>query len=197
MSPGEMDMTVKLLSESFAESMLMPTGYVKFLAFLVKQYLVDRRALMPHTVTLVGYYRGEEGSEEEEDLAGTVELSFDERGANSSPPTPIPPKNCPYICNMTVKKHLRRRGIGWHLLKASEELISLMSSSREVYLHCRMIDSAPFSMYQKSGYDIVKTDTIFIFLKLQRRKYLMRKILPTLINPSDTMVPEWDCDLDI
>ena len=78
-----------------------------------------------------------------------------------------------------------RRGIGWHLLKASEELISKMSSSREVYLHCRMIDEAPFNMYTKAGYNVVKTDSILILLMLQRRKHLMRKELQVLDGPSD------------
>ncbi|EEF30986.1 N-acetyltransferase, putative [Ricinus communis] len=191
MRPEEMDITVKLLAESFAESMLLPVGYVSLLRFLVKQYLIERRAVMPHAVTLVGFYIGKDegnngdGEEEEEMLAGTVEVCFDKRGANASPPTPVPPKNSPYICNMTVKDSLRRRGIGWNLLKASEELISQMSCKGEVYLHCRMIDSAPFNMYIKAGYDVVKTDSILILLMLQRRKHLMCKKLPVLDDPSE------------
>lgn len=201
MKAEEMDSTVGLLSESFAESMLLPKGYVSLLGFLVKQYLTERRALMPHTATLIGFYKGnEEGGEleegeEEGELAGTVEVSFDKRGANASPPTPTPPKNSPYVCNMTVKKPLRRRGIGWHLLKASEELISQMSSSREVYLHCRMIDEAPFNMYRKAGYEIVNTDSIFILLTLQRRKHLMCKRLLVLENPSEMNTSESDEEL--
>lgn len=78
-----------------------------------------------------------------------------------------------------------RRGIGWHLLKASEELILEMSSSKEVYLHCRMIDAAPFNMYAKAGYSIVKTDSILILLMLQRRKHLMCKKLQARRSPSD------------
>ncbi|KAF8399303.1 hypothetical protein HHK36_015168 [Tetracentron sinense] len=183
MRAEEMDTTAGLLSESFAESMLLPLQYVHLLAFLVKQYMTERIALVPHTATLIGFYRGEGG---EEELAGTVEVSFDKRGANASSPTPTPPKNSPYICNMTVKKPLRRRGIGWHLLKACEELVSQMSHSREVYLHCRMIDTAPFSMYTKAGYNIVKTDSILILLILQRRKHLMCKELPVLDNQSET-----------
>ncbi|KAL5552948.1 hypothetical protein UlMin_040349 [Ulmus minor] len=182
MRTEELDITVALLAESFAESMLLPSAYNSLLRFLVKQYLIERRALMPHALTLVGFFRkwkeDDEEEEEAEQLAGTVEVCFDKRGANSSPPTPTPPKNSPYICNMTVKDTLRRRGIGWHLLKASEELISKMSSSREVYLHCRMIDEAPFNMYRKAGYDVVKTDSILILLMLQRRKHLMCKRLP-------------------
>ncbi|MBA0660290.1 hypothetical protein Goklo_012328 [Gossypium klotzschianum] len=173
----EMDLTAGLLAESFAESMLMPLGYGALLRFLVKQYLIERRAVMPHAVTLVGFYR-DKGGEKGNELAGTVEVCFDKRGANASPPTPIPPKNSPYICNMTVTKQLRRRGIGWHLLKASEELLSQMASTKEVYLHCRMIDEAPFNMYIKAGYNVVQTDSVLILLTLQRRKHLMCKKLP-------------------
>ncbi|KAF9605428.1 hypothetical protein IFM89_017167 [Coptis chinensis] len=173
----EMDMTVGLLSESFAESMLLPlNNYVNLLAFLVKQYMIERRGSMPHTATLVGYYR--QGDEGEEELAGTVEVSFDKRGANATPPSPTPPKDSPYLCNMTVKKSLRRRGIGWHLLKACEELVSQMSTSTKMYLHCRMIDAAPFHMYTKAGYTIINTDNILILLTLQWRKHLMCKNLP-------------------
>ncbi|XP_010272007.1 PREDICTED: uncharacterized protein LOC104607924 [Nelumbo nucifera] len=182
MDAQEMDATVGLLSESFAESMALPFRYVRLLAFLVKQYMIERRALMPHTATLIGYYRGESG---EEELVGTVEVSFNKRGANASPPTPTPPKDSPYICNMTVKKPLRRRGIGWHLLKACEELISQITSSREVYLHCRMIDTAPFNMYTKAGYNIIKTDNLLILLTLQRRKHLMCKKLPVTNTQSE------------
>lgn len=78
-----------------------------------------------------------------------------------------------------------RRGIGWNLLKASEELISQMSLMRDIYLHCRMIDVAPFNMYTKAGYKIVKTDSILILLALQRRKHLMCKKLPVLDDPSE------------
>lgn len=87
-----------------------------------------------------------------------------------------------------------RRGIGWHLLKASEELISQMSSSREVYLHCRMIDPAPLNMYRKAGYTIVETDNIFILLTLQRRKHLMCKVLPDSESPLE--VDEFTSSVD-
>ncbi|PIA40416.1 hypothetical protein AQUCO_02500249v1 [Aquilegia coerulea] len=191
MRQEEMDITVGLLSESFGESMSLPLKYVNVLAYLVKQYMIERRALMPHTATLIGYYR-ERDEEEEEVMAGTVEISFDKKGANSSPPSPTPPKESPYICNMTVKKSLRRRGIGWHLLKACEELICRMGTSREVYLHCRMIDAAPFNMYSKAGYNVIKTDNIFILLTLQRRKHLMCKKLPVINNTSDSDISCFD-----
>lgn len=80
-----------------------------------------------------------------------------------------------------------RRGIGWHLLKASEELISQMSPSSEIYLHCRMIDAAPLTMYTKAGYNIVKTDNILVLLTLQRRKHLMCKQLPKTDCSSDSI----------
>ncbi|KAL9995364.1 putative acyl-CoA N-acyltransferase [Helianthus debilis subsp. tardiflorus] len=155
MQEQEMDMTVELLAESFAESMMLPKAYVKLLAFLVKQYLIERRTLMPHAATLIAFHRredtNEEGGEVEDiQLAGTVEVSFDKLGANGSPPTPTPPKDAPYICNMTVNKSLRRQGIGWQLLKAR--------------------------------YSVFKTDSILILLTLQRRKHLMCKQLPPATN---------------
>ena len=125
MRAAEMDITVALLAESFAESMVWPSGYLSLLRFLVKQYLIERRALMPHAATLIGFYKEkqngilepeQEEEEEEEELAGTVEVCFDKRGANASPPTPISPKNSPYICNMTVKNTLRRCVFGFWII---------------------------------------------------------------------------------
>lgn len=91
-----------------------------------------------------------------------------------------------------------RRGIGWHLLKASEEIISQMTSSREVYLHCRMIDTVPLNMYRKAGYTIVETDNIFVLLTLQRRKHLMCKVLsdsesPFEVDECTSSVDTWTC----
>jgi hypothetical protein len=48
-----------------------------------------------------------------------------------------------------------------------------------------MIDSAPFNMYTKAGYNIVKTDSIWVLLMLQRRKHLMCKKLLVSKNPSE------------
>ncbi|CAL5188933.1 unnamed protein product [Lathyrus oleraceus] len=189
MRDNEVDPIVCLLADSFSESMMFPKGYINVLRFLVKRYLVERRSSMPHMATLVGFYRGVvDGEDGEMQLAGTVEISFDKNGANASIPSPTPPRDSPYICNMAVDKSLRRRGIGWHLLKASEELISQMSSLGEVYLHCRMIDEAPFNMYTKADYKIVTTDSILVLLMLQRRKHLMCKKLPLISPPSETDV---------
>lgn len=189
MRDDELDMIVGLLAESFVESMVMPKGYVNLLGMLVKQYLVERRSLMPHTATLIGFYKGNDDDGEGE-LGGTVEISFNKKGANASPPSPTPPKDSPYICNMTVKKSLRRRGIGWHLLKASEELICQMSFSRDIYLHCRMIDVAPFNMYTRAGYSVRETDNILILLTLQRRKHLMCKQMTVSTRYSEMDEPE-------
>ncbi|XP_028774937.1 uncharacterized protein LOC114731861 [Neltuma alba] len=247
MGAEEMDMTIGLLAESFAESMVLPVGYVSVLKFLVRQYLMERKIQMPHMATLIGFYKetGEGGEEQEVQLAGTVEVCFNKMGANASPPTPTPPKDSPYISNMaetcnsnnetahaithygdsniiiaiikwhhpqghafgqSISPHVYdflfpnvgfqevERGIGWHLLKAGEELISQMSSSREVYLHCRMIDAAPLNMYKKADYKIVKTDSVLVLLMLQRRKHLMRKKLPLLSNPPESAASESDTE---
>lgn len=69
-----------------------------------------------------------------------------------------------------------------------------MSSVRDVYLHCRMIDLAPLNMYTKAGYNIVKTDSIRVLLMLQRRKHLMCKKLAVLKNPSELDIPGSDTE---
>jgi len=70
---------------------------------------------MPHMATLIAYYRGF-GDHEEMQLAGTVEISFNVYGANSTLPSPDPPKDKPYICNMAVDKSLRRYKTTLHML---------------------------------------------------------------------------------
>ncbi|KAJ3694571.1 hypothetical protein LUZ60_010051 [Juncus effusus] len=175
MLDSELDSVSNLLAESFIETLFFPENYAKLLAFLVKNYLLERRALEPHTTVLLGLYSEDE---KEAELACTVEISFDARGANAASPTPVPPPECPYICNMTVKKSLRRRGIAKQLLKTCEELIAEMVDQRKVYLHCRMVDKVPQNLYKKAGFQIVKTDSFLVWLTLQRRKYLMCKELP-------------------
>lgn len=69
-----------------------------------------------------------------------------------------------------------------------------MSFSRDVYLHCRMIDAAPLNMYKKADYKIVKTDSVLVLLMLQRRKHLMCKKLPLLRNPPESDVSESDTE---
>jgi len=164
--------TEELLTDSFAELMWGPLTYRPLLRLTVREHMIERRAFIPHAATLVGLYT--EGESGECILGGTVELSFNSEGSAEFPPTPIPPKGAPYLCNMAVNKSLRRRGIGWHLLKASEELVTQMGSS-EMYLHCRIIDKAPFNMYTKAGYNVAQTDNIFALLSLQRRRHLMYK----------------------
>ncbi|TQE11503.1 hypothetical protein C1H46_002878 [Malus baccata] len=57
MRPNELDITVGLLAESLAESMLLPSGNVSVLGYLVKQYLFERMELLPNTATLIAFYR--------------------------------------------------------------------------------------------------------------------------------------------
>jgi len=107
MRDNEVDPIVCLLADAFAELMLFPKCYINVLRFLMKQYLIKRRMLMPHVATLIGFYRGVTNGEEMQ-LAGTVEICFDKNGANSSRASPTPPKDSPYIYSLAVDKSLRR-----------------------------------------------------------------------------------------
>ncbi|KAF8715002.1 hypothetical protein HU200_027547 [Digitaria exilis] len=203
---------VRLLASSFSETVRWAPAqrYAQLLAFVIRRYLHDRRGLAPHAAVLVGFYRpatdagdatgdegddegGEDGEGEDEgETACTAEVSFDAVGAPGAPPTPTPPLDFPYICNMTVKTPLRRRGIGKQLLKACEDLVIKMNAKRRVYLHCRMIDQVPFNMYRKTGYNIVQTDSILVWLSLQKRKYLMSKELPQASVVSEPSTKDFD-----
>ncbi|XLS94504.1 hypothetical protein HN51_070512 [Arachis hypogaea] len=55
---------------------------------------MERRTLMPHMATLLGFYRKNapnqgEQQEQEVKFAGTVEVFFDQRDANTSMPSPL------------------------------------------------------------------------------------------------------------
>lgn len=215
MSSGEVDQTCVLIADSIPESSTLSRWnfkrYVRIyiyylfffrlgqylidlsyrnvteLEFLVKQYLDNQRTVFPHSATLVGFYKQKNNNpgEEEEKVACTVEISFNALGMHSFPSTPLPPRDHPYICNMVVKRELRRKGIGWHLLMACEKLTSLIFSSDNnphpqaptVYLHCRVVNLGALSMYKKAGYTVVKTDNILVWLSFHRRKTLMFKKL--------------------
>uniref|UniRef100_A0ACD5URB5 Uncharacterized protein n=2 Tax=Avena sativa TaxID=4498 RepID=A0ACD5URB5_AVESA len=199
---AEADALVRLLADSFSEDVRWAPAqrYAQLLAFVIRRYLHERRGLTPHAAVLVGFYKpaaaeaGQEGEdgEDEGEMACTAEVSLDAVGAPGAPPTPTPPLDFPYICNMTVKTSFRRRGIGKQLLKACEDLVVKMDAKTRVYLHCRIIDQVPFNMYKKAGYTIVQTDSIFVWLSLQKRKHLMRKELPQVSVDSECTPVEFD-----
>lgn len=117
MRPKHMTDTEELLVDSFAELMGGLLTYRPLLAFTVKQYVRERYATLPHSVTLVGLYAPVEGipdtggssdtQQRDSLVAGTVELSFSIAG-HPDVPTPAPPPKSPYICNMAIKKEYRR-----------------------------------------------------------------------------------------
>jgi hypothetical protein len=115
---AEADALVRLLASSFSEDVRWAPAqrYAQLLAFVIRRYLHERRGLAPHAAVLVGFYKptdaeeGEvgEGNEGEGEMACTAEVSLDAVGAPGAPPTPTPPLDFPYICNMTVKTSFRR-----------------------------------------------------------------------------------------
>lgn len=69
-----------------------------------------------------------------------------------------------------------RRGLGREMLKAAENL-ALSMGYEDMYLHVRLIDIAPLTMYKEAGYQVVSTDSLLSVLTFQRRRHLMRKRL--------------------
>jgi hypothetical protein len=115
---AEADALVRLLASSFSEDVRWAPAqrYAQLLAFVIRRYLHERRGLAPHAAVLVGFYKpaaaaaAAEGAEDEGEgeMACTAEVSLDAVGAPGAPPTPTPPLDFPYICNMTVKTSFRR-----------------------------------------------------------------------------------------
>ncbi|KAL2649839.1 hypothetical protein R1flu_017967 [Riccia fluitans] len=192
----------ELLVDSFAELMGGLLTYRPLLTLTVRQYVRERYACLPAAVTLVGLYAPEEDVTDAEDadvavdrrwlLAGTVELSFSNIGHPDIPPGPSPPRGSPYLCNMAVSTDYRRRGIGQQMLKAAE-MLAEAQGCEDIYLHCRIMDTAPLSMYKGAGYEIVATDSFLSLLSFQRRRYLMKKKLYPRF-PSDDEVTDSDTD---
>ncbi|KAM0912133.1 hypothetical protein ACQ4PT_013007 [Festuca glaucescens] len=105
---AEADALVRFLASSFSEDVRWAPAqrYAQLLAFVIRRYLHERRGLAPHAAVLVGFYKpaaAEEGGEDEDEgeMACTAEVSLDAVGAPGAPPTPTPPLDFPYICNMT------------------------------------------------------------------------------------------------
>ncbi|KAG1364060.1 hypothetical protein COCNU_11G008870 [Cocos nucifera] len=172
----ELGAAALLLAEPYSSAKHLPDGTIPVAAFVLKQDMAARRVLVPHVAMLVGFYYEDKDGEEAE-LACTAEISFDAAGAHPDPGAPRPPKEYPYIGNVAVKKTLRRKGIGSELIKACEELIIQTKAGRKVYLHCGVTATGPFRLYQKAGYEVVKKDSILIWLCCKPRRYLMSKDL--------------------
>lgn len=173
----------QLLTDSYTQLMWGPLTYRPVLEWILRRYLRERQICLPHAATLVGLYAPFEESDIVSPaesrkwlVAGVVEVSFNASGQPKDLQTPVPAKDAPFLSNMAVQEENRRRGIGWQLLKAAEQL-AIQMGCKEMYLHCRMVDDAPLSMYKKAGYEIVATDSILSLLTFQRRRHLMCKRL--------------------
>lgn len=106
MEPNDIEPTIDLLVESFK----MAASYVRLLKSHVKYLVKKRMSLVPHRVIIVGLYKEKknEGCEDRPQLICTAEVSFDTTEFPALLMTPLPPRNCAYICNLTVKKMFRR-----------------------------------------------------------------------------------------
>lgn len=120
-------------------------GYKQYLHRQIGSYLAEHIQMPPLAVVLIatitskatgpGSLRPGEQEEEQEALAGTLELSFNP-ATRSTYLTLNPPKTCSYLCNMAVAPEFRRRGYGATLLKAAESFAALAGKD-DIYLHVR------------------------------------------------------------
>jgi len=122
----------------------------------VAKYLVDRCALDPDQVCLVGVLDG--------DPVAIASLSFTEEargfpnGANgpnaASGSRSIPcPADAAYLCNVAVDASQRGRGIAKSVLLAAEAL-ALEMGHDSVWLHVRTSDPVASGLYRSAGYEV-------------------------------------------
>lgn len=71
---------------------------------------------------------------------------------------------------------VRRRGFRRQMMKAAEDLV-LRMGCEDMYLHVRIIDTAPLAMYKVAGYQVVSTNSLLSVIKFGRRFHLMCKRL--------------------
>lgn len=77
-----------------------------------------------------------------------------------------------YLCLVTC-----RQGIARALLEAAEALASF-SEVQDVHLHCRIVDDAPYRLYDSAGYETTALDhRLAPLLTWEYRRRLMRKAL--------------------
>ncbi|NEQ48790.1 MAG: GNAT family N-acetyltransferase [Leptolyngbya sp. SIO3F4] len=79
------------------------------------------------------------------EIVGTVELSL-----RSHFWQPLQPRR-PYIANVAVHHHHRRRGLAYHMLLACES-ISQTWGFRQLYLHVATDNPSAIALYHKIGY---------------------------------------------
>ncbi|GJS33086.1 acyl-CoA N-acyltransferases superfamily protein [Tanacetum coccineum] len=179
-----------LAHEIAKRAIFVPKAYEEDFACFMKIDLIEGPPL-PNAVTLIAFHARDTdelgGELENEHIAGTIEVKFNWSGDEVSPLTPSPPRNAPYVNYLAVKKSLTGEDIGWHLVKASEELISNMTSVREVYSHCRPKSSGLINLF--FGYSVCKTGSILKLLKLKRRFHLICKQLPPASNIAAETAP--------
>lgn len=111
------------------------------------------------------------GNRVEQEVLGTVELSFRERYHWQKR------EKYAYIANLAVKKNYRRQGIARELLCRCEQ-IAQEKNYDHLYLHVLASNQNAQQLYLNNGYTIqqVETDLFSLFVSSQRR-LLMTKSL--------------------
>lgn len=108
-------------------------------------------------------------------LVGTAEISM-APSTRSTYLTLNPPKDCAYLCNMTVAPPFRRKGAAMEIVDAAED-IGRIGGESEMYLHLRFKDGAANKLYRKAGFSPRAQDSVLVKLLSMDQRYLMHKKL--------------------
>ena len=92
-------------------------------------------------------------------MVGIVEVSLEEPDGNLAPPLqspfrgPVRVCEMPYLCNLSIDKKYRRRGLGRLLCEVCERIVMGYWEKTVMYLHVETKNKAAQHLYINMGYE--------------------------------------------
>lgn len=123
----------------------------------------------PENICLIAVNVVQGGNKVEEEVLGTVELSFRERYHWQKR------EKYAYIANLAVSENYRRQGIAGELLFRCEQIAQEKNYSR-LCLHVLARNQTAQQLYLNHGYTVqqVETDLLSLFVPSQRRLFMTK-----------------------
>jgi ribosomal protein S18 acetylase RimI-like enzyme len=169
---GDLKKLADVLTFSFHPPQKLLSWVYPLLKLGVYEDLRSRlRSASPHYRCLVACQQIIDGTLEETNVVGTVELSLR---------SPWPLKlHTAYISNLAVSPHYRRQGVARSLLIKCEQ-VAFEWGFEEIFLHVLEDNLAAKQLYLKSGYQLNRIDFTVNSLLWNRPKRLLlkKKIVP-------------------
>ena len=141
--PADLSQLGELLLTSFYPERHVKRWLYPLMRLGIQEDIKRRLKTSPHQYECLVVVNQTAGSE----IVGTVEISL-----RSQFWQPLQPRR-PYIANVAVDYHHRRRGIAQQMLTACEAIVQTWGC-RHLYLHVATDNPSAIALYQKIGYKV-------------------------------------------